>query len=201
MRQRLRTRASPLAFVARALVVLFALGLAWAGIVILLLSLKIGDATVSSITGYRAAFDFLAELEPSDVDGAATRAIVAGAGLLAFLIFGYLALRELPRPYFARQDLDLSEDRVGRLTVEPRAIERLAETAAERNPEVAGASGRYGTDELAVGVAVLRAGRVAETLAEVQSAVSESLGRHGLPDVPVSVVLTGYEPKTTRELN
>lgn len=201
MRQRLRTRASPLAFVARALVVLFALGLAWAGIVILLLSLKIGDATVSSITGYRAAFDFLAELEPSDVDGAATRAIVAGAGLLAFLIFGYLALRELPRPYFARQDLDLSEDRVGRLTVEPRAIERLAETAAERNPEVAGASGRYATDELAVGVAVLRAGRVAETLAEVQSAVSESLGRHGLPDVPVSVVLTGYEPKTTRELN
>ena len=210
LRQRLRSRTSPLALLARALVVLFALALIWAGLVIFLLALGVGDATVDSITGYRAAFDSLAGLESEDVDDATTRAIVAGAGVLAFLVFGYLALRELPRPYFARQDLKLSkghdgqgEERTtpGTLTVAPRAIERLAETAAEDQPGVAGASGRYGTNELAVGVAVRRAGEVAATLGGVQTAVHDALSRHGVPDMTVSVILTGYEPKTKRELN
>lgn len=210
LRQRLRSRTSPLALLARALVVLFALALIWAGLVIFLLALGVGDATVDSITGYRAAFDSLAGLESEDVDDATTRAIVAGAGVLAFLVFGYLALRELPRPYLARQDLELSkghdgqgEERTtpGTLTVAPRAIERLAETAAEDQPGVAGASGRYGTNELAVGVAVRRAGEVATTLGGVQTAVHDALSRHGVPDMTVSVILTGYEPKTKRELN
>ncbi|MBA3304692.1 MAG: hypothetical protein H0U25_02030 [Thermoleophilaceae bacterium] len=210
LRQRLRSRTSPLALLARALVVLFALALIWAGLVIFLLALGVGDATVDSITGYRAAFDSLAGLESEDVDDATTRAIVAGAGVLAFLVFGYLALRELPRPYLARQDLELSkghdgqgEERTtpGTLTVAPRAIERLAETAAEDQPGVAGASGRYGTNELAVGVAVRRAGEVAATLGGVQTAVHDALSRHGVPDMTVSVILTGYEPKTKRELN
>ena len=119
LRQRLRSRTSPLALLARALVVLFALALIWAGLVIFLLALGVGDATVDSITGYRAAFDSLAGLESEDVDDATTRAIVAGAGVLAFLVFGYLALRELPRPYLARQDLELSKghDRSGRRVV------------------------------------------------------------------------------------
>jgi len=210
LRQRLRSRTSPLALLARALVVLFALALIWAGLVIFLLALGVGDATVDSITGYRAAFDSLAGLESEDVDDATTRAIVAGAGVLAFLVFGYLALRELPRPYLARQDLELSkghdgqgEERTtpGTLTVAPRAIERLAETAAEDQPGVAGASGRYGTNELAVGVAVRRAGEVAATLGGVQTAVHDALSRHGVPDMTVSVILTGYEPQTKRELN
>lgn len=210
LRQRLRSRTSPLALLARALVVLFALALIWAGLVIFLLALGVGDATVDSITGYRAAFDSLAGLESEDVDDATTRAIVAGAGVLAFLVFGYLALRELPRPYLARQDLELSkghdgqgEERTtpGTLTVAPRAIERLAETAAEDQPGVAGASGRYGTNELAVGVAVRRAGEVAAILGGVQTAVHDALSRHGVPDMTVSVILTGYEPKTKRELN
>jgi hypothetical protein len=210
LRQRLRSRTSPLALLARALVVLFALALIWAGLVIFLLALGVGDATVASITGYRAAFDSLAGLESEDVDDATTRAIVAGAGVLAFLVFGYLALRELPRPYLARQDRELSkghdgqgEERTtpGTLTVAPRAIERLAETAAEDQPGVAGASGRYGTNELAVGVAVRRAGEVAATLGGVQTAVHDALSRHGVPDMTVSVILTGYEPKTKRELN
>jgi hypothetical protein len=204
LRQRLRSRTSPLAFISRALVVLFALALLWAGLVIFLLALGVGEGTVASITGYRAAFDSLAGLEREDVDGATTRAIVAGAGVLAFLVFGYLALRGLPRPYLARQDLELSESNDGQpgtLTVAPRAIERLAETAASDQPGVAGASGRYGTDELAVGVAVRRAGEVAGTLGRVQAAVHDALSRHGMPDMPVSVILTGYEPKTKRELN
>jgi len=210
LRQRLRSRTSPHALLARALVVLFALALIWAGLVIFLLALGVGDATVDSITGYRAAFDSLAGLESEDVDDATTRAIVAGAGVLAFLVFGYLALRELPRPYLARQDLELSkghdgqgEERTtpGTLTVAPRAIERLAETAAEDQPGVAGASGRYGTNELAVGVAVRRAGEVAAILGGVQTAVHDAVSRHGVPDMTVSVILTGYEPKTKRELN
>jgi len=199
LRQRLRSRASPFAFVARALVVLLALALLWAGVVIALLALKVGEDAVDSISGYRAAFDYLAGLEPEDVNGGATRAIVAGAGVLAFLLFGYLAQRELPKPSLGRQDLELSDD--GSLTVEPRAIERLAETAAQRNQGVADATGRYATGELVVGVAVRRARDAAEILGDVQSSVHDALRRHGLPEMPVSVVLTGYEPKTKRELN
>lgn len=201
LRQRIRSRSSPLAMVGRALVVLFALVLAWGGVVIALLALKVGESSVDSITGYRAAFDFFADLDADDVSGASTRAIVAGAGVLTFVLFGYLALRELPRPYFARQDLELGDQQRGHLTVEARAIERLAETAAEAEAGVSGAGGRYATDELTVGVAVVRAREVADTLDRVRSAVQDSLRRHGLPDMPVSVILTGYEPKTKRELN
>ena len=201
LRQRLRNTASPLAFVARALVALLALGLLWTGAVILLLALNVAEGTVDSISGYRTAFDYFADLGGDDLDGATTRAIMAGAGLAAFLLFGYLALQALPRPYLARQDLELTRDSRGNVTIEPRAIERLAETAAEDQRGVAGASGRYGTDELAVGVAVRHARDVADTLGQVHTAVREALAKHGLPAMAVSVILTGYEPKTKRELN
>lgn len=109
----------------------------------LLLALKVSPSTVDAISGYRTAFDWLSELTPADVDGGATRAIVAAAGVLAALVFGYLALMHLPRPYLARQDLDLTVDDHGEVTVEPRAIERLAEVAAIGNPSVSAARGRY----------------------------------------------------------
>jgi len=200
VRQRLRTRRSPLVFVSRALVVLVALALIWGGVAIALLALGVGEDAVESVTFYRTAFDFLAELEPADFDGT-TRAILAGAGAAALVVFGYLALRELPRPYLARRDLELSQGERGTVTVEPRALERIAESSAEQQPGVAHASGRYGTDELAVGVAVRRAGETADTLSGVRDALRDALDRHGLPEMPVSVVLTGYEPKTRRELN
>ena len=88
LRQRVRVRRSPLAILGRALALLLGLALIWYGLMLLLLALKTPRDTVESLSGYRAAFDWLAALQPPDVDGGVTRAIVAGAGLLAFVVFG-----------------------------------------------------------------------------------------------------------------
>lgn len=199
LRQRLRTRSSPLAFAGRALVVVLALALLWGAAVVVLLAVGVDTATVKSISGYRAVFDFFADLGPGDFD-ATTRAILAGAGVVCLLVFGYLALKDLARPYLARHDLRLSGDQRGKVVVEPRALERLAEGVARSRSDVADALGRYATDELAVGVAARRADQVPETLRGVAEAVRAELERHGLPATPVHVTLTGYEPKTRREI-
>ncbi len=87
------------------------------------------------------------------------------------------------------------------MLVEPRAIERVAETAAMRNPAVTETSGRYGTDELAVNVSVRRARDVPGTLTDVHRRVRQALEQHGLPAVPVDVTLAGFDRKQRRELN
>ena len=105
LRQRLRTREEPLRIVGRLLVAAFALALIWYGAMLALLAAKvISPATANGLSGYRTAYDFLAGLTPADVDGT-TRALIAAAGVAAFVIFGYLAWRELPRPYLARRDV------------------------------------------------------------------------------------------------
>ncbi|MGI8749749.1 MAG: hypothetical protein ACR2J6_04240 [Thermoleophilaceae bacterium] len=200
LRQRLRNRRSGLAFAGPAVTVLASLALIWGGVIVLLLALKVGASSVQAITGYRSAYDFLRGLGPDDFDSA-TRAILAGAGVLAFLAFGYLALKLVPRPYTARHDLDLSRGERGEVTVDPRAIERLAELAAERRAGVSAAAGRYGTDRLAVDVTLGRPRDVGGTLRGVRAAVREALERHGLPVVPVDVTLDGYQPKSRREIN
>jgi len=134
-RQRVRERTSPLIILGRLVTLLFALALIWYGLMTLLLALKVSPSTVNSISGYRTAFDWLSGLSPTKVDGAVTRGIVAGAGVLAFLVFGYLALKQLPRPYLARRTLDLTSDERGEVTVEPRAIERVAALAVRARHE------------------------------------------------------------------
>src|ERR1700755_400167 len=126
LRQRLREDVSPVVVVGRLLVFLFAVALVWVGAMTVLLAVKVAPATVNSISGYRTAFDWAAELTPGDVDGAPARPIVARAGLLAFLLLGDLAGKEIPRPHFARREVHLSADDRGEVTIEPRAIERLA---------------------------------------------------------------------------
>jgi len=199
-RQRLRSRTSPLAFVGRVLVVLLALALVWYGLMLVLLALGVSAGTVDLISGYRTVFNAVSDLKGSNLSDPA-RVIAAIAGLVAFLLFGYLALKEIPRPYLARQDLELPQAGHGTVTVEPRAVERLAELAATRHPAVTGAAGRFGTDELVVNVTVRRARDVAATLTSVQEEVEEALGRHGLPIVPVNLTLTGFERRTRRELD
>ena len=81
LRQRLRERTSPLMLVGRLVTLMFALALVWYGLMTLLLALKVSPSTVNTISGYRAAFDWLSGLTPADVDGAATRAIIAAAGI------------------------------------------------------------------------------------------------------------------------
>lgn len=200
LRQRIRTHSSRVIVVGRVLLVLFALALIWYGLMLLLLALKISPETVDTLSGYRTAYDYLAGLTPEDITGV-TRLIAAIAGLLAFLLFGYLALQELPRPYLARSDWRFSEGQRGFTEIEPRAIERVAEAAALEQREVSSVSGRYGTDDIVLNVEVRRARDVAETLRAVRHGVRESLERHGLPSVPVNVTLTGFDRKQRRELS
>lgn len=199
-RQRLRDRGSALRFVGRLLVALLAGALIWYGLMAIMLAFGVSPSTVDLISGYRTAYDFLAGLGPQDVDDAATRGIIAGAGLLAFVVFGYLALQELPRPYLTRHDLPLAEEERGDSSIAPRAIEHLAEKAATRHDAVTAATGRYGTDELAVNVSVRRAGDAADVLTDVQGRVRQALEDHGLPAMPVEVTLSGFDRAQRREL-
>ena len=199
LRQRLHSRGSRLRLVGRILVVLLALALIWYGLMIVLLAVGIAPKTVNLLSGYRSAFDYLAGLDAQDISPLA-RAIAAGAGLLAFLVFGYLAFKEPPRPYLARGDIDLVDDERGTVVVEPRAIERAAELAALEHGAVSAAAGRFG-DELKVAVTVSRARDLHETLDDVGARVAAALERHGIPPAPVQVTLTGFDRKQRRELN
>src|SRR3954452_19116960 len=200
-RQRIREQSSPLALIGRLLTLVFALALVWYGLMTGLLAVKVSPSTVNSISGYRTAFDWAAGLTPQDVDGDKTRAITAAAGLLAFLLFGYLALKLLPRPHLTRHERPLAADDRGEVTVRPRAVERLAETAAARDPAVTDASGRCGDDDLTVTVTVRRVRDLARTLRDAQTRVAQALEAHELPTMPVNVTLSSYDRRHRRDLS
>lgn len=200
MRQRVRSHGSPLRVVGRLLVLMLAGALLWYGAMTALVAAKVISLdTADRLSGFRTAFDYLADLTPGDF-GSTTRLIIAAAGVVAFLVFGWLALKELPRPHLARTALDLHEDERGVASIEPRAIERIAETAAEENGAVTRVKSRYGTDDVAVTVSVRRARDIADTLRDVQARVRAALDQHGLPTVPVNVTLTGFDRTQRREL-
>lgn len=200
LRQRIRARTSPLAKgVGRVLLVLISVGMIWYGLMLLLLALKVDHDAVDGLSGYRTAYDYLVALKPSDVSGQ-TRLIAGLSGLAAFLLLGYLALKEIPRPYLARSDLRVTDDDRGHVDVAPRAVERVAEAAAAGQEGVASASARYGSDDLTVNITGARAGQVAPALRAVQTAAREALAQHGLPQMPVNVTLTGFERTQRREL-
>lgn len=192
-RQRLRERRPFLVLAGRLVTLLLALAMVWYGLMLLLLAVKVSSSTVNSLSGYRTAFDWLSGLTPSDVAGGTTRAIIAGAGVIAFLLFGYLAFKQLPRPYLARRELPLYSEPRGEVVIEPRAVERLAEVAATSDAAVSGARGRYSVDDLAVEVTVRRARNVAATLREAQSRVARALTEHELPAMPINITLAGYD--------
>lgn len=198
-RQRLRERTSFLILAGRLVTLLLALALVWYGLMTLLLAVKVSPSTVNSLSGYRTAFNWLSGLTPRDVGGGTTRAIIAGSGVVAFLLFGYLAFKQLPRPYLARRELPLYSEPRGELTIEPRAVERLAEVAATSDAAVSDARGRYSVDDLAVEVNVRRARDVAATLREAQSRVARALAEHELPAMPINVTLAGFD-RDRREL-
>ncbi|MBV9048768.1 MAG: hypothetical protein JOY58_10900 [Solirubrobacterales bacterium] len=200
-RQRVRERPSLLAVLGRIVPLVLALTLIWYGAMLVLLALKVSPATVNQISGYRTAFDWLSGLTPAKVDGAGTRAIVAGAGVVAFFAFGFLAFKQLPRPYLARQVLSLTADSHGEVDVEPRAVERLAEIAASTHPAVSDARGRYSIDDLSVDLDVRRARDLAGTLEDTQRRVADALERHELPAMPVNITLSGYDRRNRRELH
>jgi hypothetical protein len=199
-RQRLRDRSSRWLAAGRVVTLVFAVLLTWYGLMLLLLALDVSPATVDSLSGYRTAFDWLAGLTPGDVDGTTTRAVLAAGGLVAFVVFGYLAIAQLPRPYLARRDLELATDQRGEVTVEPRAVERLAEVAAAADPAVTATRARYSPDDLSVDVTVRRARDLPDVLRRAQQRVAAALAQHELPPMPVNVTLTGYDRRYRREL-
>lgn len=200
LRQRLRSRTSPVAYVGKAVLIIFSLALIWYGLMLALLALEVSPGSIDAISGYRSAYDYLAGLVPTDVDGQ-VRLIAALGGIAAFLLFGYLALKAIPRPYLARSDLRLAADERGTVDVESRAIERIAEAAASEHPAVSAATGRYGTDDLSVDLRVARARDLTDTLKNVQDRIRHALHVHDLPATPVNVTLTGFDRKRRRELS
>lgn len=200
LRQRLRSKDFSLSkIVGRALVVVFAVALAWYGAMLCLLALGTSVSAVDDVSGYRDAYDYLAGLRTGDISSD-TRLIVGLAGLAAFLAFGYLAWRELPRPYLARGGLELSSDERGRIDVGPRAIERAVEAAALGHPAVTDARALYGTDALTLEIAARRARDLPATLSKVRERAAESLKRHELPALPINLTLTRLDRKNRREL-
>ena len=200
-RQRVRERTSGWVAIGRLVPLILALALIWYGAMLVLLALKVSPTTVNQISGYRTAFDWLSGLTAAKVDGAQTRAIIAGAGVAAFLVFGFLAIKQLPRPYLARQDLPLTSDPHGEVNVEPRAVERLAEIAARAHPAIRDARGRYSIDDLTVDLDVRRATNLRDTLEDAQQRVADALKQHELPTMPVNITLSGYDRRQRRELH
>lgn len=196
IRQRVNLRRRTGALLVLSLTVAFALALVYGGVLAVLLALKLhglGPVQINRISGYRTADHWLAGLNRGDFTTA--RALIAGfGGLLMFLFFTSLMLRSLPRPYLARSELGFPIDDRGATVVRPRAVERIAEVAAQGNQHVIGATGRLGDGELNVDIGIDTPPAAAATLIDVRTRVRDQLGQHDLPSMPVNVTLTGYEP-------
>jgi hypothetical protein len=196
IRQRVSLRRRTGALLVRGLTILFALALIYGGGLTVLLALKLhnlGPVQINRISGYRTADHWLAGLHRGDFS--TPHALIAGfGGLVIFLFFAGLVLRSLPRPYLTRTDLGFPVADRGATVVRPRAVERIAEVAAQGNEHVVGATGRLGDSELHVDIGIDTAPAAAEALSDVRARVREQLGRHDLPPMPVHVTLTGYEP-------
>lgn len=200
LRQRLHVGRSPLALVGRVVLVAVALGLVWYGLMLVALALKVSPGTVDAISGYRSAYDLLAELSAGDISDR-TRLTVGLAGLGTCALFGWLAWKELPRPRLARASVPLAEDERGATEVEPRAVERVAELTASRHPAVTSAAGRLGDDELTLRVTLRRARQVPEVMRQAQERAREALAEHGVPAAAVNVTFAGFDRSTRRELS
>jgi hypothetical protein len=200
IRQRVHLRTPAFGYLVVLLTVVLALALVWYGLMVVLLAVKVAPHTVNSLSAYRSLYDDAVGLKHSDFT--TLRRLIAGfAGLIAFLVFLYLAFKAWPRPYLARSDVKLQDADHGVTNVQPRAVERAAEIAAQGNPDVTDASGRLGEDELTVNVNTRRASTVARTLQDVHQRVGAALDEHDLPNLPVNVTLTGYDRQNRRELS
>jgi hypothetical protein len=200
LRQRVHIEGSGLAAaVGRILVVLLGAALVFYGVMVVMLAFKVSPSTVNDISGYRSAFDYLAGLEASDISGT-DRAIVAGAGVLAFLVALFLTVRGLPRPHLARHSVVVSDEEDGQTEVGPRAFERVVESAAREDPKVTDARARYDEDGIVVNVQIKDAATAVETLRDAQERARESLQKHELQVEHVSVTLAGYNGTNRREL-
>jgi hypothetical protein len=199
LRQRIRTRTSPLALLGLLPLLLLALALIWYGAMTMLLAAKVSPASVNTVSGYRSLYDFLSGLAPADITPR-VRLVTGLAGIATFLTCSFLAWKSLARPYLSRSELPLAEDARGLIVAEPRAVERAAEGAARRHPAVSSAAGRHTSGRVALNVELRRAQDAAETMRDVQRRARVALQEHGLPALPIDVTLTGLDRKKGRDL-
>jgi hypothetical protein len=199
IRQRVNLRHPPWGLLTRLLTIVFAIVLIYGGAMVALLALKFTPGDIDRISGYRTGYHWLAGLTRADFSTAVS--LIAGfGGLLLFLVFAALTLQALPRPYLTRSEVGLPEPAErGATIVRPRAMERIAEVAAQGNLHVMGVTGRLGDGELNVDVGLDTVPGLAQTLEDVRRRVREQLEHHQIPPVPVNVTLTGYERPTRRD--
>jgi hypothetical protein len=165
-----------------------------------LLAAKVSPHTVNNLSAYRSLYNDAVSLGPHDFT-TAVRLIAGFAALILFFVLLAVAFKQFPRPYLARGTLALGEPERGTTTVAPRAVERVAESAAQLSRDVTSAAGRLGDGELSVSISVRTASGAATALREARDRVHEALERHELPDLPVNVTLTGYDRRNRRELS
>ncbi|MEZ5101625.1 MAG: hypothetical protein R3C15_17860 [Thermoleophilia bacterium] len=197
IRQRIRLDVRTLAVVAPALAVLTGLVLAWYGLMVLLLVFGTDPDVVNAISGYRTAYERALDIGTADVDGL-TRLWIALGGIVAFLVLGALALRELPRVRLTRGPVALSEAPGERVSVEPRAVERAVEGALASSPDVVEATARVDRGRVVVTIGARRVDSLRDTLERAQRAALESLERHGLTDMPVDVTVSSVHQRKVR---
>lgn len=199
-RQRLRIAGSSLVdTVGRILVALLGAVILYYGLMVVLLALNVSPAFVNDISGYRTAFDHLAELTAADITGD-DRIITAIVALVLAALAAILIWRGLPRPHLARHAIELEGGGRGRTEVGPRAVERAVEAAALAHPAVVGARARFDEDRVALMVTARHAATLAGTLREVEERAFRSLGKHELALERVDVTLAGYDTPNGREL-
>ena len=195
MRSRLVLRRPVLALIPRGLTALALLAVAWYGLMVVLLAIKVSPRTVNALSAYRTIDTWASGLSAHDFTTLVRLAAGVG-GVLALGLFAYLALQELPRPAVVRGgDVGLAAAPRGETTIRPRAVERVAEIVAGEHPNVDDASGRLHQDSLQVSLGIHRAGDAAATLQTVRDEIIASLARHGLPSLPVDVVLERFSPQ------
>jgi len=200
LRQRLRIEGSSLASaVGRGLVALLGAAIAYHGLMVFLLAVKVSPDFVNDISGYRTAFDYLAGLDAEDISGS-DRLIVAIVALVLAAVAAFLLWRGLPRPRLARHAIELPEAELGRTEIGPRAIERAVESAALGHPAVVGARARCEEERIVLDITARRAVSLAETLRAVEQRALESLETHELRLQRVDVTLAGYDNPKGREL-
>src|ERR1700753_2389265 len=102
-RQRVSLRTPGLAHLVALLTIVLAIALVWYGLMAVLLAVKVSPHTVNSLSAYRSLYDDAADLRRSDFT--TLRRLIAGfAGLIAFVVFLYVAFKAWPRPYLARRE-------------------------------------------------------------------------------------------------
>ena len=186
-------------YVGRGLVVAFAAALIWYGTMLILLTLNVDAAAINGLCGYRDAYNYFAQLTPTDIT-TSTRLTMGLSGMLAALALGYLASRELPRAHPGGTAVVLQSHGRGITDIQPRAIERAIEIAALAHPAVTGVRARYGNDKVELAITARDAATIAQTLRDVRRRAHDSLAAHDLAGVAISVTLAAFDRLTRREL-